>query len=187
MWEQAQADTQAAFAELCECLGQERIAEAAMEQVLEGVLESHRQVMEADLARSFAPLYAKGREKLSDVLTGMIERGQKVTAVDYNNALARALRLRRNLGEFFEDYDAIVTPATPGQAPRGLDATGSPAFCTIWTFCGLPAITVPLLAGEDGMPIGVQLVGAHGDDARLLRTAQWLVATVADAAPGETA
>ena len=40
-------------------------------------------------------------------------------------------------------------------------------------------MTLPLLAGADGMPIGVQLVAGHGDDARLLRTAQWLAATVA--------
>jgi Asp-tRNA(Asn)/Glu-tRNA(Gln) amidotransferase A subunit family amidase len=48
-------------------------------------------------------------------------------------------------------------------------------FCTFWTLLGLPAITLPLLTGEDDMPLGVQLVGAPGDDARLLRTAQWLV------------
>ena len=45
---------------------------------------------------------------------------------------------------------------------------------TPWTFCGVPAITLPLLQGSDGLPIGVQLVGPRGDDARLLRTARWL-------------
>ena len=79
----------------------------------------------------------------------------------------------------------IVTPATTGQAPRGLSSTGSPTFCTIWTLLGLPAVTLPLLTGADGMPIGVQLVGRFGDDARLLRTARWLVSTIAglDAEP----
>ena len=65
--------------------------------------------------------------------------------------------------------------AAPGQAPRGLDATGNPVFCTLWTYLGLPAVSLPLLQGGDGLPIGVQLVGARGDDARLLRTARWLV------------
>ena len=51
-------------------------------------------------------------------------------------------------------------------------------FCTIWTLLGLPAVTLPLLTGADGLPIGVQLVGALGDDARLLRTARWLVETL---------
>ena len=72
-----------------------------------------------------------------------------------------------------------MTPATTGQAPRGLSSTGSPTFCTIWTLLGMPAVTLPLLTGADGMPIGVQLVGRFGDDARLLRTARWLVSTIA--------
>ena len=48
-------------------------------------------------------------------------------------------------------------------------------FCSLWSLTGLPAVTLPLLSGEGGMPLGVQLVGPAGDDARLLRTANWLV------------
>ena len=94
-------------------------------------------------------------------------------------------RLRESLDPLFERYDMIVTPATTGQPPRGLESTGSPAFCTIWTLLGLPAVSLPLLTGADGMPIGVQLVGRFGDDARVLRTARWLVAKIAglDAEP----
>ena len=76
------------------------------------------------------------------------------------------------LGEMFERCDAILTPPAPGQAPLGLGATGNPVFCTIWTLCGTPAVTLPLMKGADGMPLGVQLVGPKGDDARLLRTAK---------------
>ncbi len=94
-------------------------------------------------------------------------------------------RLRELLEPLFQRYDMIVTPATTGQPPRGLESTGSPAFCTIWTLLGLPAVSLPLLTGADGMPIGVQLVGRFGDDARVLRTARWLVAKIAglDAEP----
>ena len=69
---------------------------------------------------------------------------------------------------------AIITPAVIGEAPVGLGSTGSPVFCTIWTLCGMPAINLPLLHGPNGMPLGLQLVGPRGDDARLLRTANWL-------------
>jgi len=185
VWGQAEADTQAAFAELCEFLGPERVSEVALDPVFDAVIDWHREVMEADLARSFARYYAEGGEHLSEVLRGMIERGQRVTAVDYNNAVACVPRLGAILGQLFEEYDAILTPATPGQAPLGLQATGSPAFCTIWSFCGTPAITLPLLSGADGMPIGVQRVSAAGDDARLLRTARWLAARVAGGTSGE--
>ena len=63
-------------------------------------------------------------------------------------------------------------------APAGLPSTGDPLMCTLWTFLGMPALSLPLLHGENGLPIGVQLVGRRGDDARLLRTARWLVQTV---------
>jgi Asp-tRNA(Asn)/Glu-tRNA(Gln) amidotransferase A subunit family amidase len=98
--------------------------------------------------------------------------------VDYNDAVGQVSVLNGVLAQFFEKYDAIVTPATTGEAPSGLESTGSPIFCTIWTLCGTPAITLPLLQGASGMPIGVQLVGPKGDDARLLRTARWLTKVI---------
>ncbi|PYM72064.1 MAG: hypothetical protein DME10_13950 [Candidatus Rokuibacteriota bacterium] len=56
-----------------------------------------------------------------------------------------------------------------------LDSTGDPAFCSLWTLCGMPAISVPLMQGENGLPLGLQMVGPRHGDARLLRTARWLV------------
>jgi hypothetical protein len=41
----------------------------------------------------------------------------------------------------FEEFNAVLTPAAPGEAPRGLDRTGDPIFCTLWTYLGVPAIT----------------------------------------------
>ena len=76
---------------------------------------------------------------------------------------------------FMERYDAILTPAALGTAPKGLGATGDPVFCTPWTLFGMPAISLPLLKGENGLPLGVQLVGRREFDARLMRTARWLV------------
>jgi Asp-tRNA(Asn)/Glu-tRNA(Gln) amidotransferase A subunit family amidase len=95
--------------------------------------------------------------------------------VSYSKARDAIVVLQRTLEQLFADYDAILTPATQGAAPRGLASTGSPMFCTIWTLCGIPAISLPLLQGEDGMPMGAQLVGRKGHDARLLGIARWLV------------
>jgi Asp-tRNA(Asn)/Glu-tRNA(Gln) amidotransferase A subunit family amidase len=100
--------------------------------------------------------------------------------VDYNRALTGITKLNGLLDRVFDEFDAVVTPAAPGEAPRGLDTTGSPVFCTLWTLCGVPAVTLPLLQGSNDLPIGVQLVGRRGDDARLLRTARWLVARLQD-------
>ena len=65
-------------------------------------------------------------------------------------------------------------PSAAGQAPQDLSITGNPAFNGMWTLLGVPAVSVPLLTGADGMPIGVQVVGRCGDDARVLRAAKWL-------------
>ena len=140
--------------------------------------EHHRRVMEGDLARSFADEYRRGKAQLSEVLRTMIERGQQVSADDYRASVARIEDYGEFLGQLFEDYDTILTPSTPGAAPAGIDATGSPVMNTIWTFCGTPALNLPLLQNEQGMPIGVQMVGNRNDDARLFRSARWLLDTL---------
>lgn len=173
-WDQADGDTKEAFAELVAHLG-ESAGEFKLPERFHEAVGLHRTIMEADLARSFEQEYARGRDRLSPILREMIERGQKVLAVEYNRALGLIPVLNHALDKIFEWHDAIITPATTGEAPVGLESTGSPIFCTLWTLCGMPAITLPMMQGAHGMPIGVQLVGARGDDARLLRTARWLV------------
>jgi Asp-tRNA(Asn)/Glu-tRNA(Gln) amidotransferase A subunit family amidase len=178
VWDQAETDTQEAFAELVAHLG-ENVSEVELPEIFHDAVEQHRMIMEADLARSFEREYAHGKDKLSLILREMIERGQKVLAVDYNHAVSRIPVLNHALDKTFDWCDAILTPATTGEAPVGLESTGSPIFCTLWSLCGMPAITLPILQGSHGMPLGVQLVGPRNDDARLLRTARWLVNTTA--------
>jgi Asp-tRNA(Asn)/Glu-tRNA(Gln) amidotransferase A subunit family amidase len=138
--------------------------------------------MEADIAGSFEIEYERGRDRLSASLQGQIERGQAVSAVAYRQALARVPVLLEALEVVFDHFDAILTPATLGTTPHKLATTGDPLMCTLWTYLGMPALSLPLLHGDNGLPIGVQLVGRRGDDARLLRTARWLLNTVRDAA-----
>ena len=178
VWDQAETDTKEAVSELVAHLG-ENAGEVDLSDLFNGAVEQHRTIMEADLARSFEQEYASGKDKLSSILREMIERGQKVLAVDYNRAVSRIPEFNRALDKVFDWHDAILTPATTGEAPVGLESTGSPIFCTIWTLCGMPAITLPILQGSHGLPVGVQLVGSKGDDARLLRTARWLVSNLA--------
>ncbi len=185
VWEDADDDMQAAIMELVEVLGAD-IEEATLPAVFDDAVAWHRTIMEADLARSFEREYATGKERLSEILREMIERGQTYSAVAYNNAVGQIGALNAILDAMFKKYDAILTPATTGEAPAGLDSTGSPIFCTLWTLCGVPAVTLPLFRGPNGMPMGAQLVGPKGDDARLLRTARWLVGAVNKSAHDET-
>ena len=174
VWDQADEDAQAAFEELAAHLGEEIVEEVELPEPFNNAIEWHQIILESNLARNFEMEYERGKDKISDLLCKMIERGQKYLAVDYTRAVEKVPVLNGLLGEMFERFDALLTPPAPGQAPLGLGATGNPVFCTIWTLCGTPAVTLPLMKGADGMPLGIQLVGPKGDDARLLRTARWL-------------
>ncbi len=178
VWSEAQESTQQAFAELREALG-ERCGEIVLPADFNGVIAMHRAIMFADIARNYGPFYDRGKDSLSPSLQRIIEEGRGVLALDYNAAREAQDLLEAQLDAVFDHYDAILTPAAPGPAPLGLETTGSPVFCTLWTFLGMPAISLPLLE-IDGLPVGVQLVGQRRNDARLLRTARWLVNVLAE-------
>jgi Asp-tRNA(Asn)/Glu-tRNA(Gln) amidotransferase A subunit family amidase len=178
-WGQVAPDAQEAFGELVERLG-DRVEEV---ELFEGeALDWHRTIMSAEVAVNLAREWEHGRDRLSPSLRARIEEGQQVTARDYLQALARVPTLVAGYTEMFEQrYDAILTPAAPGTAPAGLESTGDPMFNSVWTLCGMPAVTIPLMTGANGLPLGVQLVGPRQGDGRLLRTARWLVERVAAA------
>jgi Asp-tRNA(Asn)/Glu-tRNA(Gln) amidotransferase A subunit family amidase len=178
LWERVDEETREAFEELKQAL-EGRVVEVDLPASTLTALELHRTIMEADMAASLAAEYDRGRDQLSDALRAQLERGRAVTAFDYQNALARIPLLNQGFTELFERCDAILTPAAAGTAPKGLGSTGDPSFCTLWTLCGMPAVTLPLMQGSNGLPLGVQLVGQRNYDARLLRTARWLAAQVA--------
>jgi Asp-tRNA(Asn)/Glu-tRNA(Gln) amidotransferase A subunit family amidase len=179
LWDRTEPDTREALGELVTQLG-DRVEEFVLPETAREALEWHRTIMEAEMAASLVVEYEKGRDRLSDSLRAQLERGRKHTAFDYQAALARIPLLNEGFAELFERYDAIVTPATAGTAPKGLASTGDPAFCTLWTLCGMPALSLPLMQGANGLPLGLQLIGPRHDDARLLRTARWLAAATVE-------
>jgi len=170
-WLRAEASTRAAIEALASRAG---AVECGMPVAAAPAWDWHRCVMEAEIAENFAAEWAQGRERLSVSLQGQIERGLAVAAADYREALAQIPKVNAAFEPVFAQYDAILTPAVAGEAPRGLGSTGDPAFCTLWTFCGMPALSLPLLRGPSGLPLGLQLVAPRGGDARLLRAARWL-------------
>jgi Asp-tRNA(Asn)/Glu-tRNA(Gln) amidotransferase A subunit family amidase len=173
-WDRASEEVKQGFAELAEALGAQ-CEEVELGPTATAAWDWQKWIMEADMAASFEREWDKGRDKLSQPLRALIERGREVKVVDYQRALRGAAAAAASLDELFmERYDALLTPAATGSAPKGLGATGDPVFCTFWTLCGMPAVTLPLLQDAQGLPIGVQLVGRRNFDARLLRTARWL-------------
>lgn len=177
MWMDTDPEMRDALEELAAHLG-DRVEEFSLPDSAHDALAWHRTIMEAEMAANLSVEFERGRDRLSASLRSQLERGRASTALEYQQALARIPRIIEGLAQIFERYDAILTPSASGAAPRGLQSTGDPKFCTLWTLAGMPALNVPILQGEQGLPLGVQLVGARGDDARLLRTARWLAAAV---------
>ena len=177
-WERAAPETREAFEELRAELGGQLI-ELPLPEAAREALDWHGTIMAAEMAASLDLEWQRGKDKLSRPLRELLERGRAVPALEYQKALARIPLLNETFGPLFERVDAIITPAAAGGAPKGLESTGDPSFCTLWTLCGMPALSLPLMRGGNGLPIGVQLVGARGTDARLLRTARWLAGRVA--------
>jgi Asp-tRNA(Asn)/Glu-tRNA(Gln) amidotransferase A subunit family amidase len=174
-WERAEADTKEAYGELVEALG-EHVEEVELFPSAREAWEWQRTIMAAEMASNLEREWLSGKDKLSPQFRELMERGREVRAVDYQHALRARVAVAESFEELFEQrYDAIVTPPALGTAPRGLASTGDPVFCSLWTLLGMPAITVPAMTGANGLPLGVQLVGRRGYDARLMRTARWLV------------
>jgi Asp-tRNA(Asn)/Glu-tRNA(Gln) amidotransferase A subunit family amidase len=178
-WDRVDADAKEAYAELVETLG-DRVEEVELFPSAREAWDWQRTIMEAEMAINLEPLWTAGKDKLSERLRGLMERGRETRALDHQRALRNAARVAESFDELFmERYDAILTPPALGTAPKGLGATGDPVFCVLWTLLGMPAVTLPLMQGANGLPLGVQLVGRRNFDARLLRTARWLERKVA--------
>ncbi|WP_417811628.1 amidase [Thalassospira alkalitolerans] len=170
----ADDDTIMAFRELTAVLG-EQCFEAPLPKAFDDAADLRGQIHLAEMAKCYYAYEKRGRDQLSPQIQEAMDKGNKVLARDYLAALDWRDLYNVALDEVFQRCDAIITPAAPGAAPGRLDTTGNPVFNGLWTLCGTPAITLPLLWAENGLPMGVQLVGRPGDDARLLRTAHWLV------------
>ncbi len=172
-WERADGDTQEGLAEVVEFLG-DQVTELTLSRSFSAVWDDIKLINEAEIAFCYGAMYRNAKEKLHPVNVAQIESGMKVEAYRYIEAMDKRSHLNSILDEIFDEFDAIICPSATGEAPHGIEATGDPVFCSPWTFCGVPALTLPLLQGSKGLPIGVQLIGAAMDDGRLLRTARWL-------------
>jgi Asp-tRNA(Asn)/Glu-tRNA(Gln) amidotransferase A subunit family amidase len=134
-------------------------------------------IWEYEMARNLADEYYRHRERIREPLRGQLAAGWKIPTERYDAARALARDCRRLLADTFADYDALIVPSAPGEAPRGLEATGNPVFNRIWTLLHVPAVTIPWATGPNGLPLGVQVIGRVGDDARALACAHWLQAS----------
>jgi Asp-tRNA(Asn)/Glu-tRNA(Gln) amidotransferase A subunit family amidase len=137
-------------------------------------------IHEYEIAQHQAEVFDTHWDLISETLKPVITRARQISKDEYEDALAVKPSAEAFFADFFVEFDAIIAPAAAGEAPKFGPGTGDPIFCTLWTLAGLPCVTLPLLVGETGLPIGVQLIGPAEKDDRLLRTARWLQSQLAE-------
>ncbi|HEU0058613.1 MAG TPA: amidase [Hyphomicrobiaceae bacterium] len=177
-WAEAEAATREAFGELIEHLG-DKVEEISLDFSTERGVAAAKTVQNVELAHHYGPLLERAPDLISTRLANQIEEGRRVNGIDYFAALEARHEFNASVEGLMAQHGYILTPAALGPAPKGLDSTGNPVFCAFWTYLGVPAVTLPLLEA-DGLPMGVQLIGARRDDGRLLRAARWLVQNLAE-------
>lgn len=143
----------------------------------------HRTIMYAEGARAFADLKRTHGPLLSGMVHALIQEGSAITDTQLEHALRERVSLISALQDFISGVDAIITPAASGEAPATLTSTGDPSFASIWTLCGVPALTLPSGLGPTHLPLGTQLVGKPLGDVDLLITARWCEERLRSRAP----
>lgn len=175
VWDRAELYAQTHFANVIDLL---KAAGAAVEEreLPSAFKRAHavqRTIMYAEGARAYAALKRRHGSLLSGMIHSLVDEGLAISEKRLREALTQRIELIEALRGFLAAADAIVTPPAAGEAPATLTATGDPSFCTLWTLCGVPALTLPSGRGPHGLPLGTQLVGKPLGDGELLATAQW--------------
>lgn len=175
VWGQAEEHAQRNFADN---IGTLRRAGARIEEIelpgsFDGAQGAIRTIMAVESALNLEMLARDHASDLSPTLRDFMAEGRNTGAVAYLKAMGVRLALKEALARFMEGYDAIITPPTTGEAPATLSQTGNPCFCSIWSLCGAPAVTIPVGFGPRGLPLGLQIAGGEGMDERVLCAARW--------------
>jgi Asp-tRNA(Asn)/Glu-tRNA(Gln) amidotransferase A subunit family amidase len=170
-WEKVEPAAKDAIERFAKALG-ERVVDVEM-PAFDGIVEQHRDIMEAEKASYYGPLLKASPDGISPSLADRIRYGETVLARAYIDGLRARDRAYAALEDILSRHSAILTLSSPGPAPKGLSSTGNAIFNGMWTLLGVPCINLPLMT-VGGLPCGVQLIGLRRDEARLLRVARWV-------------
>jgi len=150
-----------------------RILEVKMPPSFAAVQDAHRIIMRAEGAAFHEKLFEKNLAKYRPKLRDLIETGLLIPGVDYLRAQKIKRLFRRHMEAVMKNYDCLLTPATSSPAPPGLSSTGNPWFQVPWSLSGLPTINLPSGMSQEGLPLGIQLIGTAFGEGKLLTVARW--------------
>jgi Asp-tRNA(Asn)/Glu-tRNA(Gln) amidotransferase A subunit family amidase len=176
-WPHADDDTRAAFVRAEQALTDSGVRAPALQlsPLFSGLLQAQKEIMAFDLVRSLAHERLQHAAQLSAGLTQLLqEQGLQIAVASHRANLQLAATARAQIDTVFEELDALLVPSAIGEAPTR-EQTGDPVFGRVWTLLGLPCIHLPFTTGHSGLPVGLQLVGRHGQDRALLRIAKGLL------------
>jgi Asp-tRNA(Asn)/Glu-tRNA(Gln) amidotransferase A subunit family amidase len=174
-WAMADSDACAAFEALIEALPT-TIVTVDVPGEFDDALDITIGLLNAHLALRFGAAPDETLRRYCRPLQEGIEAGRSIDTARYLALDALADRLVEEAGSLFDELDALITLSAPGEATSLEDGPGSGVMSMPWSLCGLPTVSLPLLRGGRGLPIGVQLIGRRGGDADLLRVSGWLEA-----------
>ena len=174
-WEQAAPETAAALEIAARCFAEAgaSVREAAMPKLISELMVTHQEIQYFEMARALAFEMQYHRDLLSSTLRASLEHGMRCTPETYDEKLRVAAECRRVIDRIFDEFDILLAPSAPGEAPKGLEITGSPVFNRGWTLLSLPCVTLPAFTGPQGLPVGVQVIGGFWHDTQVLAYAQW--------------
>ena len=175
-WKQVQPETVAAFENAATKLAAAGVTvkEIKLPPTYASLVQAQTDIQLVEQAQSLAYERLTYRAQLSERLRDILDAGMKVSPERYDAAQTLARNCRRTLTEVFTDCDVLLAPSAPGAAPAGLDMTGDPLFSRIWTLLRVPCVNIPVATAANGLPVGLQVIGAFGSDAQTLAAAHWL-------------
>jgi Asp-tRNA(Asn)/Glu-tRNA(Gln) amidotransferase A subunit family amidase len=180
-WASAAPETQALLARVTQALTRAgaTLTDRELPTSFNALIEAHPLIMNAESARALGWELAHYADLVSNDLRGRLEWALSQPESALQNAYATFAATRHAFPNAIEGLDILITPSAPGEAPKGLEATGDPAFNFIWTSLHVPCVTVPAGTGPNGLPLGIQIVGRQGDDKAVLAWARWVEAAIA--------
>jgi amidase len=152
-----------------------RVEDVTLPESFNRIPDAHRWISSFEFARSRAWEIDHHVDMISERLRrGRIHDGLSCSFEQYRRSREFAERSRLQMDDLLTNYDVLLTPSVAGEAPIGLEATGDPSFSLLWTSLHVPAITLPLFAGPNGLPVGVQLIARRGADRQMINVARWV-------------
>lgn len=180
-WGEAEDDVRACWDQAVRVLAPRsaRCEDAALPADFADVAEVQEAIQAHETAQALADEHRRHRGQLSPALLALLDAGAAIDAPAIAAHRRRAERWRRAVDTLFERHDVLLAPSAVDEAPAGLQHTGDPVFCRPWSLLGLPCVHLPFARGATGLPLGLQLVGRHGEDHRLLAAARRVMAWLA--------